>query len=577
MSYQVIARKWRPQSFDETVGQETVTRTLRNALATGRIAHAFLFSGVRGVGKTTTARILAKALNCHHGISEQPCNECPSCLEITAGNSVDVHEIDAASNRGIDSIRELRESVRYGTARDRFKIYIVDEVHMLTNEAFNALLKTLEEPPSHVKFILATTEFHKIPATITSRCQKYDFKPIPFAAIQERLRLICDTEEVKASDYVIGVVAGLAQGSMRDGQSALDQLIAFGGKELRDEDVKALLGVVDQSVVANLIDGVRLSDRSKLIQGIQELAESGISPQILCSKLIERIRSLLVCKVSGWDPVLLQLPDSEKESLMEQAEGFSELDLIRFYDVLNRTLGDLRYHSQPGVHLELALLKLVEVAHLSRIEDVLRDLRLGTGKNPGGSSGPGGRSGIEEPRPRNTQRPGQGTASSGSPPTVQRAAPAPRPETAPAAVKTEDPSPPGPSRDLADEEEPADPDYPAVKLGDGPLTVRTLMGGLKDRFNSLYAQLQTASDILYSDGRLKVRFPAGDQIHASMLDPVRLSEAFASILGSKPAIEVEVDDESGKDEAPGAPTDDPRVRSFIQKFPGKVVVRKLEG
>ncbi len=576
MSYQVIARKWRPQSFDETVGQETVTRTLRNALSTGRIAHAFLFSGVRGVGKTTTARILAKALNCHRGIGDQPCNECPSCLEITAGNSVDVHEIDAASNRGIDSIRELREGVRYGTARDRFKIYIVDEVHMLTNEAFNALLKTLEEPPSHVKFILATTEFHKIPATITSRCQKYDFKPIPFKAIQERIRLICESEAVKASEYVIGVVAGLGQGSMRDAQSALDQLIAFGGKELRDEDVKALLGVVDQSVVANLIDAVRLSDRSRLIQGIQELAESGISPSIVCTKVIERVRCLLVCKVAGWDPVLLQLPDSERESLLEQSEGFSELDLIRFYDVLNRTLSDLRYHSQPSVHLEIALLKLVEVGQLSRIEDVLREIRSGGGGSRDTSSSPGRRARFESPRPSIAGRRQRDTSASAVD-TARLTTPETRPESSPSATRPVEKVSPAPNREREGDDAPAGGSAPSMNLGNGPLTVRTLMGGLKDRFNSLYAQLQTASDILYSDGRLMVRFPAGDQIHASMLDRGRLSAAFASILGSKPEVDVEVDENSDVEEPAKAPTEDPRVRSFIDKFPGKVVIRKLEG
>jgi len=575
MSYQVIARKWRPQSFDETVGQETVTRTLRNALSTGRIAHAFLFSGVRGVGKTTTARILAKALNCHQGISEQPCNECPSCLEITAGNSVDVHEIDAASNRGIDSIRELREGVRYGTARDRFKIYIVDEVHMLTNEAFNALLKTLEEPPSHVKFILATTEFHKIPATITSRCQKYDFKPIPFAAIQERIRLICESEGVQASEYVIGVVASLAQGSMRDAQSALDQLIAFGGKELRDEDVKALLGVVDQSVVANLIDAVRLSDRSGLIQGIQELAESGISPSILCTKLIERVRCLLVCKVAGWDPVLLQLPDSERESLLEQSEGFSELDLLRFYDVLNRTLSDLRYHAQPSVHLEIALLKLVELGHLSRIEDVLRELRAGDGPGRAATRSAARGGGTEVPRSSGHGRVERNSASPVEDPVCS---PAPEKPSAPPSStrQTAETGSSDASPDQKADDASSSGGSPSINLGNGPLTVRTLMGGLKDRFNSLYAQLQTASDIVYSDGQLMVRFPAGDQIHASMLDRGRLSEAFASILGSKPEINVEVDEPSEAIKPDKAPTEDPRVRSFIEKFPGKVVVRKLE-
>ena len=531
MSYQVTARKWRPQSFADVVGQETVTRTLRNALTTGRIAHAFLFSGVRGVGKTTTARILAKALNCHRGLGEEPCGECPSCLEITEGNSVDVHEIDAASNRGIDSIRELRESVRYGTARDRFKIYIVDEVHMLTNEAFNALLKTLEEPPAHVKFILATTELHKIPATIASRCQKYEFKPIAYRDILERLRLITETESVEMSDYALGVLATVAQGSMRDAQSALDQLIAFGGKSIRDEDVKVLLGVIDHAVVSGLIDAVCDRNRGALISGILELTTAGVAAQMICSKLIERVRSLLVCKVAGWDEHLLQLPDSEKEGLLDQAERFTELDLIRFYDVLNRTSNELKWHSQPNVHLEITLLKLVEVAQLSSIEEIVKELRSGK-LSPNAP---------EAVTAQGRLRPSDAVPGESEPARAQ--------------IGFARESEAGPSHD----------------------TVRRFMDGLQQNFRSLYTQLRCASDVVYSDGRLKISFPASEAIHASMLEDKRgrLSESFASIVGSQTEVEIQVVEKSAQpEEAVGNPSDDPKVRAFLERFPGKVVVRK---
>ncbi len=529
MSYQVTARKWRPQTFADTVGQETVTRTLRNALSSGRIAHAFLFSGIRGVGKTTTARILAKALNCHRGLGEEPCGECPSCLEITEGNSVDVHEIDAASNRGIDSIRELRESVRYGTARDRFKIYIVDEVHMLTNEAFNALLKTLEEPPAHVKFILATTEFHKIPATIASRCQKYEFKPIPFKHILEQLRLITQTEGVELSEYAMGILATLAQGSMRDAQSALDQLIAFGGKSIRDEDVKILLGVVDHAVVSGLIDAVCERDRSALIGGILELTTAGVAAQMICSKLIERVRSLLVCKVAGWNEQLLQLPDSEKEALLRQADRFSELDLIRFYDVLNRTSNELKWHTQPNVHLEISLLKLVEVAQLSSIEEIVRELRSGDLKVQSSQAVPA------------AQRSSPDSAPLQSAPARSQIGFAREPEAAP-------------SQD----------------------TVRRFMDGLQQNFTSLYTQLRCASDVVYSDGRLRIRFPASEAIHASMLEDKRgrLSESFASIVGAQTEVEIQVEADQEKKAPVGNPAEDPKVRAFLERFPGKIVVRK---
>jgi DNA polymerase III subunit gamma/tau len=528
MNYQVIARKWRPQTFSEIVGQETVSRTLRNALASGRIAHAFLFSGVRGVGKTSVARILAKALNCHRGVTDDPCCACPSCEEIRDGNSVDVQEIDAASNRGIDSIRELRDGVRYGAARDRFKIYIVDEVHMLTNEAFNALLKTLEEPPAHVKFILATTEYHKIPPTITSRCQKYEFKPVSFSGILQRLRAIVQAENVEVSDTTLHLVASAAQGSMRDAQSALEQLIAFGGSRIEDEDARALLGVIDQGVVSGLLDAVAGRDRAALIAGIRELADSGVSAQTVCGKLVERVRHLMVCKAAGWNESLLQLPDSDREPLLSQVETFSQPELIRFYDILNRTSNELRWHTQPSVHLEITLLKLIELADLAPIEEVLQELRSGTA------------SFLPETTP--AARPAAAAAS--DPPTNQ---------------------PRGPIGFARPAEETAAPD-----------PVHRLMDRLRTDFKGLYSQLEQASEIAYADGRLKIRFAATESIHADSIadNRGRLSETFANILGSKPEIEVQIEPEQKDAEKPVNPTDDPRVRAFIERYPGKVLVRK---
>jgi len=250
MQYQVLARKWRPRNFHELVGQEYVSRTLLNALQSGRVAHAFLFSGPRGSGKTTTARILAKALNCYGGNAGEPCSSCVACTEIAAGNCMDVLEIDAASNRGIDEIRELKEKARYNPARDKHKIFIIDEVHMLTPEAFNALLKTLEEPPPHVVFILATTEYHKIPATILSRCQQYSFKLIQYPLILARLREIAEAEGIQISNSALEQVVFSSGGSMRDAMSALDQVIAFSGNEVRDEDVTTLLGLVAPRVLS---------------------------------------------------------------------------------------------------------------------------------------------------------------------------------------------------------------------------------------------------------------------------------------------------------------------------------------
>jgi DNA polymerase-3 subunit gamma/tau len=552
MSYQVIARKWRPQNFDEMVGQDAVTRTLKNALKSGRIAHAFLFSGVRGVGKTTAARILAKALNCRDAISPEPCDECVSCEEIRNGNSVDVQEIDAASNRGIDDVRELRESARYGTARDRYKIFIVDEVHMLTKEAFNALLKILEEPPSHVKFILATTEYQRIPRTITSRCQKYEFKPIAYQGILDRLRLITDTEGVKISDFALFAVASVAQGSMRDAQSALDQILAFSDREVLDEDVKALLGVLDQGITAELVQVVLDGDRGDLIKRLQDLAGSGISPQVLCSKLLERVRDLLVCKAAGWDTALLQLPDSEKEQLLEQAERFSELDLIRFYDLLNKTGDELRWHTHPHVHLEIALLKLVELARLPALEAVISRLESGQLPPPTTGGAPSGGS-ID-------------TKSAVSSESDRRAQVVPLKKSK--KNNSEEQSAAG---------EPSVFPFSRVEAPTGD-PVQDWMVSLQARFNGLFHQLQSASDVVYSEGKLTIQFPHSERFHAQLIDKTdnrkRLSETFASIAGAEPDIDVSVVGEVEVEKPRTNPLEDPRVQSFLKKYPGKVSIRR---
>ncbi len=572
MSYQVLARKWRPQNFDDLVGQESIARTLRNALKSGRLAHAFLFTGIRGVGKTTVARILAMAMNCARGISENPCGACDSCIEIRNGNSVDVQEIDAASNRGIDSIRELNASVRYGTARDRFRIYIVDEVHMLTNEAFNALLKTLEEPPPHVKFILATTEFHKVPATIASRCQKYEFHPIPFSAICQRLRQIAEAEQVTVSDYALGLVAAAAQGSMRDAQSALDKLLAFSGDRIADEDVQALLGVIDQGVVAELIDAVADRDRAALIQAVHRLVSTGVSAQIICGKFIERVRSLLVFKTTGWNESVLQLPDSQKAGLERQAERFSSLDLIRFYDVLHRTQSDLRWHSQPSVHLELTLLKLVELAGLPALEELVSRLKTGSGPQlaptPGGQ--PGGKTApaAEARKATRSQMPPE------SPAGREPAAPA----SASSVVSSGARLVPVPAAAAADDDaEPAEDFAPGSQGSESP-ELRRLLEELKHGFRGVYESLQLASRITLSEGRLRISFPKDQEIWAQMLERGesrnRLSEALAKITGDAAQIEVSLEDPQAGASPPANPLEDPKVKQFLERFPGRVSVRK---
>ena len=541
MSYQVLARKWRPQTFEEVVGQETVTTTLQNAIKSERIAHAFLFSGVRGVGKTTTARILAKALNCQEGPTPSPCGECVSCREITQANSIDVLEIDAASNTGVDNMRDLRESARYGTARDQFKIFIIDEAHMLSNAAFNALLKTLEEPPPHVKFILATTEYAKIPVTIASRCQQYDFKPIPFLLILERLKLLAQEEGIEISEDSLRAIVSVAEGSMRDAQSALDQIIAFGGKKIPDEAVQVLLGVVDERAILSLVDAVLERDAKILVEQVQELVNSGVNPRNFCRKLIHHVRNLMVCRVTGWDERLLNLPDTAKDEILKQSEQFSELDLIRFYDLLNRAENDLRWNSHPWVHLEMTLMKLIELTRLPSLEDVIAQLQLG---EKVGKSLPKG-----------------GSAPSGDPKTLFPA-PDKRPQSKDKKSST---SAAPPEAETTEEEE-------AISENQ---VIAHLLSAVQTESIRLYSSLQHASRTTLENGKLLISFPQSEAFHQGEVlrsdHQGLLSRLCAKIVGSVPEIEVQL--EEPPKEQPD-PKEDPRVKTFMETFPGKVIVEK---
>jgi DNA polymerase-3 subunit gamma/tau len=382
MQYQVLARKWRPKNFHELVGQAHVSRTLLNALQLDRVAHAFLFSGPRGSGKTTTARLLAKALNCHNGKLGELCNSCPSCLEIAAGNCMDVLEIDAASNRGIDEIRELKEKTRYNPARDRNKIFIIDEVHMLTPEAFNALLKTLEEPPPHVVFILATTEYHKIPATILSRCQQYSFKLIQYPLILERLREISKAEGIQISTGALEQVVFSSGGSMRDAMSALDQVIAFSGNSVRDEDVAALLGLVEPKVLGQTIRAIASDDIASLLKIVADLMEVGQDLTNFCRRLSGQFRNLMVLKAGIADTALLGIPESLLPELREQADLFSREDLLRLFEAFQKIESGMRYATQVRFQLEMGLIELGHIAKLRPIEELIAEFSTATESDP---------------------------------------------------------------------------------------------------------------------------------------------------------------------------------------------------
>ncbi|MCG6926910.1 MAG: DNA polymerase III subunit gamma/tau [Acidobacteria bacterium] len=367
MSYQVLALRYRPATFDEVVGQTTVIRTLRNAIEQDRIGHAFLLSGARGVGKTTTARLLAKALNCARGEgpTAEPCGACDSCREIAEGHSLDVQEIDGASNNSVDQVRELRESARYNPARDRFKIWIIDEVHMLSTGAFNALLKTLEEPPPRVKFIFATTEYHKIPETILSRCQQYDFRMIPTRDLQAHLRAVADREGIRVGDAALGQIARAAEGSVRDGLSLFDQVLAFTGEEVKDDEVAGLLGLVDRELLHRASGAIVAGDSLAVFDLVESLADYGADYRNFARELLLHLREILLVKLSPEDsPLQSAILPEERERLQARAAAFSEEDLLRGLDVLTRAEGELRVSPDPRVSLELALLKLVQFRKL---------------------------------------------------------------------------------------------------------------------------------------------------------------------------------------------------------------------
>jgi DNA polymerase-3 subunit gamma/tau len=372
--YQVIARKYRPQSFDDVLNQDHIKTTLRNAIAQNRIAHGYIFSGQRGTGKTTTARIVALCLNCEKGPTDKPCGVCASCVEIAAGGAVDVIEIDAASNRGINEMRELRENVRYQPARDRYKIFIIDEAHQITNEAFNALLKTIEEPPEWAVFILCTTESHKIPATIASRCQHFSFRSVDFHDLIDRMREICTQEGVETDDETLAVLAQAGEGSVRDSLSALDQAIACCGNKLDAAQVRALLGAFGIDAMAQVTTALSANDGSALLALVDELERNGGSPQHFSRELSRYVRNLLVTKISGEQSRLVTASPAEKKEMARIAAAFSEEDLTRYLQFSLDLFRDLQFSMQPRFHLEIGLLKMLQAGRLQPIEEALANL-----------------------------------------------------------------------------------------------------------------------------------------------------------------------------------------------------------
>ncbi len=384
MSYLVLARKWRPQIFADVVGQEAVVRTLQNALRRGRVAHAMIFSGVRGVGKTTLARIMAKALNCLNESDDKPCNVCEACREITAGSSVDLQEIDGASNRGIQEIRELKENIRFFPTKCRYKVIIIDEVHMLTTEAFNALLKTLEEPPEHVYFMFATTELHKVPITILSRCQRYELKRVSFPALVDFFAKIAAEEHVEISRRAIEMIAREADGSIRDGLSLLDQIFSFGGEQVTDEDVAQVLGLVDQRIFSNFAEALLSGDLSRSFELLEKAYTAGIDLKRFAIDLLAYLRALLVCRTSHQPETLLDVSDQELAELRELSVNYSAETLSMLFQLLFKGMSEMQYSAHPRLVLEMAFIRAAQVGKVVPASELLSrlDEMIKSGKAP---------------------------------------------------------------------------------------------------------------------------------------------------------------------------------------------------
>jgi len=582
MQYQVLARKWRPQYFHELVGQDHVSRTLLNALQSGRVAHAFLFSGPRGSGKTTTARILAKALNCHVAKPGEPCGQCPACVEIAAGNCMDVLEIDAASNTGVDNVRDLIERIQYRPARDRHKIFIVDEAHMLSAAAFNALLKTLEEPPAHVVFILATTEYHKIPATILSRCQQYGFRLIRYPLIFERLKHIARSENIKISDFALEQVAFSSGGSMRDAMSALDQVIAFGGETVRDEDAVMLLGLVEPKVLGEMVHAIASGDVDAILKVVAGQVETGQDLQNFCRRLLGQFRNLMVVKAGVSDTALLGVPESLLPDLRSQAELYSKEDLLRLFDAFLRVEADLRYATQVRFQLEMGLIELAQITRLRPLEEVIADFnRLAGGDAPSRPPVSATRPGAAPPRPPSPAAPPAPAPSSGS-----RPVPGAKP------VRSAQPAPQG-DAPKPEAESPAQP--PSTPLPEGVHDPRELILRISShvRKESLESILQAISGADLQGSSLILDPGPISEFHRRQIReniPV-IAQAASEVFGKTISVRIGGSAPQGRNPAPVGRSEPPEerkpdvlerakkegaVQSFLEVFPGPVKAEEID-
>ena len=622
----VLARKFRPQTFDQVIGQDAITRTLSNALRNDRVHHAYIFTGARGVGKTTTARIFAKALNCAKGVTAEPCGVCDSCLDIVASRSMDVLEIDAASNTGVDNVRDvIINSISIAPARDRHKIFIIDEVHMLSTQAFNALLKTVEEPPPRVVFILATTNLEKVPETILSRCQVFEFRTITLKQIAGQLRSIAEQEGVLIGDAALLAIARAGEGSMRDAESALDQVISFSvGDTITDEDVSAALGLVDTETLNRTIQAIADQDAGALVRIVDEVVSRGNDLRNFCREMMVHIRALLVVKIAGFDSELVQLPESEAENLKRLGGHFSEQDLLRFFSILTKTEQDIKDSSQPRFQLEIGLVKLAQARRLFMLEEALNRIEAiesrlaGAGAVPSSSArGPNtqktSRPEYQAPRPSTTTRgsspavrPRDSESTLGKPQTRGQSATAPVVPASPSAtaagarttgtpanvvVETAHPLEPPPMDDLY-----ASSPAPPVATSPGAVTAdKTSIDKIKDALEAkgkmrVAAALDKGSISIDGDYFCVEFAPENSACKGEIEDRNRrisIEDACEQVLGRRLTLKAKVSGEaagtpSGSGEAaPRAPQrkvtsrgpveEDPKLRAILDTFHGEVI------
>ena len=586
MSYQVIARKWRPQTFQDLVGQQHVTETLKNAIVNNRVAHAYIFSGARGVGKTTAARILAKALNCVKGSTPEPCGVCDSCKEIAAGTSLDVIEIDAASNRGIDQIRELREMVRYAPAASRTKVVILDEAHMLTGEASNALLKTLEEPPDRVVFVMATTEPENLEDTIRSRSQHFHFRALTFAEITKRLEEIAQKEELKIEPGAMAVIARMAEGSLRDALSLLEQARAYCGDTIPDEQVRALLGVVPEDALQELVGAIAAGSADRALGLVHTFQKEGRNLQHFCREAIRHIRNLLIARVCGADSELIAATPDQRPAIAKAAALFSEEDLTRFFQILLQTDDDLRRKPDPRVHLEMGLLRLINAARLAPLEELLAELKSGVPTGTSTGTARASSAALPQARPASL-------------PTAPAFAPRP-PRSAPSAVST---STPAPRRETSPQAFPAPlPSAPVAVAATSPSTEFKAPNGntrevrvsgisqeqVADIKSAIQAQQKFLGELVeHSSGwelegaELRIHFSPDKRAFAEMIEgrePLEKIRAVSSnVLGRPVRVCARLDSVAAAAAAVGGTQElrarferDPLVRSMLQRFGGKI-------